>query len=591
MHISAIRIRNFRNFAVLDLDGLTPALVVAGENRVGKSNLLHALRLVLDPALTDAARSLRAEDFWNGLEAPFGGASVRVEVELSGYEADVNAKAVLSDSTVGRDPLVARLTYVFRPRSLPDGTQPGGADPYEFILFGGGDENNRLGSELRRYIGLHVLPALRDAEGDLQNWNRSPLRRLLQRLEIPDERLDALMADITSASLGLLEDPQVSALNSAIATCVEEMVGDLFKVETSLGIAAARTDQVLRSVRMFVEGERSISETGLGSANVIFLALLLQDVAAQVKVGDIVTTILGVEEPEAHLHPHLQRVLFRYLLRSQAALLLTTHSSHIASVTPLRSLAVLRGGTTGTTGHTIRSSGLVETEVRDLERYLDVTRADLIFAKGAILVEGPAELYVVPALAVQMGHDLDALGITVCSVHGADFRPYRRLLGVDALSVPNVVITDGDSDPDRRNLEHAGLRRGCALLGEPAQTESREALGRDDLGAVRTSLDASAIFVGEHTLEIDLLPAALNPMRLAFNELAASASAQQRFSDAAQAAGGGSAEDRKLLVQMIERVGKGRYAQRLAEHLQGIQAPAYIARAIEAIVTEVRSRG
>ena len=37
--------------------------VIVGENKIGKSNLLFALQLILDPALPDSDRSLREEDF------------------------------------------------------------------------------------------------------------------------------------------------------------------------------------------------------------------------------------------------------------------------------------------------------------------------------------------------------------------------------------------------------------------------------------------------------------------------------------------------------------------------------------------------
>jgi len=58
MRISRIQIQNFRNFADLDV-GIGEHAIIVGENRIGKSNLLHALRLVLDPSLSDSARKLR----------------------------------------------------------------------------------------------------------------------------------------------------------------------------------------------------------------------------------------------------------------------------------------------------------------------------------------------------------------------------------------------------------------------------------------------------------------------------------------------------------------------------------------------------
>lgn len=69
MHLSRIRIENFRNFSELDAS-LAGNLVIVGENRVGKSNLLYALRLIFDPSLPDSVRQLGLADFWDGLGDP-----------------------------------------------------------------------------------------------------------------------------------------------------------------------------------------------------------------------------------------------------------------------------------------------------------------------------------------------------------------------------------------------------------------------------------------------------------------------------------------------------------------------------------------
>jgi predicted ATPase len=62
MYLSRIRVENFRNFSEFDVQ-LTGNFVVVGENRVGKSNLLYALRLLFDPtaAVTRNRQSTASE--------------------------------------------------------------------------------------------------------------------------------------------------------------------------------------------------------------------------------------------------------------------------------------------------------------------------------------------------------------------------------------------------------------------------------------------------------------------------------------------------------------------------------------------------
>src|SRR4051794_27067236 len=122
-YISRVEIENFRNLHGVKAD-LPSTVVIVGENRGGKSNLLHALRLVLDPSLPDFARSLRAEDFWDGLAGPFNGDTISIKVEIQGFDGDEDAEAVLADSIVSESPMIARLTYLFRlQRALAEGDE------------------------------------------------------------------------------------------------------------------------------------------------------------------------------------------------------------------------------------------------------------------------------------------------------------------------------------------------------------------------------------------------------------------------------------------------------------------------------------
>ncbi len=141
LHISRAQIKNFRNFADMDVV-LQPTSVLLGENKAGKSNFLFALRLVLDNTLPDSSRILHPEDFYDGLPNPIG-ETVEVSVELSGFDANIGAKAILQKYLISANPPIARLTYQFRPRQTLQGAQPQSVLDYEAVLFGGVSPPNR----------------------------------------------------------------------------------------------------------------------------------------------------------------------------------------------------------------------------------------------------------------------------------------------------------------------------------------------------------------------------------------------------------------------------------------------------------------
>jgi putative ATP-dependent endonuclease of OLD family len=169
MRISRVQITNFRNFQHLDVN-LNEHAVIVGENKIGKSNFLYALRLVLDPTITDSARQLRGEDFWDGLERPLAvDAKITIAIDLADYEGNEDLLAILAEHVVSTSPMVSRLTYQF---GLPANAQEGAISEadYQFIIYGGDRPENQVGWDVRRRLPMDLLPALRDAEGDLANW-------------------------------------------------------------------------------------------------------------------------------------------------------------------------------------------------------------------------------------------------------------------------------------------------------------------------------------------------------------------------------------------------------------------------------------
>lgn len=596
MYISRIQIKNFRNFHDLDVM-LGQTSVVVGENNVGKSNLLFALRLILDPRISDHSRMLREEDFWAGLNEPIKSKElIEVSIELQDFQNEPSVFAVLQSFCIpGPVQDTARLTYLFRPKSSLSESQDLTIDDYEFVVFGGDNEKIRIGYEERRWIPIEVLPALRDAESDLAAWRQSPLRPLVERLRLSDATLRDVADEIDNATSQLLGEPDVKKLTQDIHSRLSRMVGSVMKIEPSLGFAPTVPERLTRALRMFGDGpyKRPVGELSLGVDNVLYLLLLAIELERKEATFERATTILAIEEPEAHLHPHLQRLVFRDFLRRDSPVLLTTHSPHIASVAPLRSIVLLKDSSDrgGSKGNSTLQAGITDREVDDLERYLDATRAEVLFARGVILVEGPSELFVVPAVAEDMGNRLDEYGITVCSVHGTDFTPYVKLLGPRGLDIPFVVLTDGDwYKRDGKQLSR-GLRRVVSIATAMACSQSddlREMYEFRQWDDLREAGKTIGVFVGDRTLEIDLFDCwhgvelvesmrELGLSRKRTKALKALAECDSKLSD----------DEARGLLRTIERYGKGRVAQRLASRIDSARIPEYITDGVRSVTEEL----
>ena len=330
---------------------------------------------------------------------------------------------------------------------------------FENAIFSDETEHPEIGIKVpgvlsvAKEVSFTFIQALRDVVSEFHNNRTNPLLTLLKS---KSGQLDpAVIKPITDKVLDLntsiesLED--VKDVRTDILKTIKDTVGETYSPK-SMSIKSDLPDEaeaLFQSLKLFIgesedDYEGGINELSLGGANLIYLTLKLLEFNYQVSKQSFANFLL-IEEPEAHIHNHIQKTLFDKVKYPDTQIIYSTHSTQISEVSNVSNINVL-GQINGVCEAYQPTNKLLPKDVVRLQRYLDAVRSNLLFAKSVILVEGDAEEILIPTLVKNLlGVSLDELGISLVNIRSTGFKNVAILFNNDRVKKNCSIITDLDT--------------------------------------------------------------------------------------------------------------------------------------------------
>ncbi|OLO39983.1 hypothetical protein BTA37_08920 [Priestia megaterium] len=449
MYISEVKLRGFRNFRDATINFNERTLVI-GQNDIGKSNLIYALRILLDKSIPESDLEPKESDFYvheetKELSIQIKFCDVTEECLRSKFKGNIseNNELFLRYRALKND-----KTYIFE-----HGKDEQSFDDFEIRYYLKVLNLNYVSTkrDLHRYINKekkNLIAQAKESRDELTvEIDNTNLDKINRNLEITNKRIRNLhyVKDATKVINKELEQLSIHHTGnevkfSTFTTNSEDFIGDLELISE-------------------VNGQR-LKIGGDGRNNQIFLSLWSKSNNPLNEETPTSVTLFCIEEPEVHLHPHQQRKLADYLVNSfNNQVIITSHSPQIACEFKPDSIVRLFNNFPDTKAANEGCSREFNQAIDGFTYRLNIIPAEAYFSRVVFLVEGPSELLFYKSLAQQLEIDLDKYGISILMVDGVGFDVYISVF--KELNIPCVLRTDNDISkvPHKDEYRCAGVQR------------------------------------------------------------------------------------------------------------------------------------
>uniref|UniRef100_UPI00356217D3 ATP-dependent nuclease n=1 Tax=Segatella copri TaxID=165179 RepID=UPI00356217D3 len=463
MKLSKLYIKGFRNFKEATINFNNQSLII-GANDVGKTNLLYALRILLDRGFSDLDLELKESDFYAYEETN--------EVIITAFFDDIKEDCILSkmkgDISGDGNLVIKYLATKGEDYKFFCGKCDADEDLHEYAI-----------PYYRKVLNIKYINSKRDFWGYINKTKNILLQQAKEDRSAETIDMDDALYKQISDKLKEV-DSQIPEL-SYVKNATEQINEELNKLaihnqeqKVVFDTASTDTDSVINKISITSKhGDKKLLIGGEGRLNQIYLSLW----ASQNRISEYSNevSILCVEEPEAYLHPHQQRELARYLCQVlKGQVILTSHSPYIVCEFSPNSIMRLYKDDQETKVASDGCSSVIEEGFDGFGYRMSVIPAEAFFADCVILVEGQSELIFYKTLAKQIGIDLDRLNISILSVEGVGFYTYAKILG--ALGIYWVARTDNDIFKIQHQdaYRFAGIERGLELAKQSCDLEETD---------------------------------------------------------------------------------------------------------------------